>query len=159
MPAMETAAPVQLGPHSVGPGQPLLLIAGPCVIESAEHTLKMAESLAVIARRLEMPYVFKASYDKANRSSIQSYRGPGLEEGLQTLKRVRDQVGVPVLADVHEPAQARVAGEVLDCVQVPAFLCRQTDLLLAAGRTGLANLTTTAVLYVVLSGGRRGGGG
>ncbi|HUU94987.1 MAG TPA: 3-deoxy-8-phosphooctulonate synthase [Phycisphaerae bacterium] len=133
---METAAPFQLGPHTVGPGQPLLLIAGPCVIESAEHTLKMAESIAVIARRLEMPFVFKASYDKANRSSIRSYRGPGLEEGLQVLKRVRDEVGVPVLADVHEPDQARVAGEVLDCVQVPAFLCRQTDLLLAAGRTG-----------------------
>ncbi len=135
MPAMETAATVQLGPHSVGPGQPLLLIAGPCVIESAGHTLKLAESIAVIARRLELPFVFKASYDKANRSSIRSYRGPGLEEGLRILKRVRDEVGVPVLADVHEPAQARAVGEVLDCVQVPAFLCRQTDLLLAAGRT------------------------
>jgi 2-dehydro-3-deoxyphosphooctonate aldolase (KDO 8-P synthase) len=135
MPAMETTAPVQLGPYNVGPGQPLLLIAGPCVIESAEHTLRMAESIAVIARRLEMPYVFKASYDKANRSSIRSYRGPGLEEGLRILERVRDEVGVPVLADVHEPGQVRDAGEVLDCLQIPAFLCRQTDLLLAAGRT------------------------
>jgi len=126
----------QLGPHTLGPGQPLLLIAGPCVIESAAHTLRLAEGLAAVARRLEMPFVFKASYDKANRSSIRSYRGPGLHDGLAILERVRQDLGVPVLSDIHEPAQAEPAGRVLDCVQIPAFLCRQTDLLVAAARTG-----------------------
>ncbi len=126
----------QLGPHTVGPGHPLLLIAGPCVIESADHTLRLAEGIADVARRLELPFVFKASYDKANRSSVHSFRGPGLDEGLRTLRRVRDEVGVPVLSDVHEPGHAAAAGEVLDCLQVPAFLCRQTDLLLACGRAG-----------------------
>lgn len=133
---MEQAPLAQLGPHRVGPGQPLLLIAGPCVIESAEHCLMLADRIAAIARRLKLPYVFKASYDKANRSSLDSFRGPGLESGLEILRQVRAQVGVPVLSDVHDPQQAEVAGRVLDCVQVPAFLCRQTDLLLAAGRSG-----------------------
>lgn len=118
----------------MGPGHPLALIAGPCVIESADHSLQLAQRIAAIARRLELPYVFKASYDKANRSSVHSYRGPGLEKGLAILRRVRDEVGVPVLSDVHDPAQAEAAGLVLDCLQVPAFLCRQTDLLLACGR-------------------------
>jgi 2-dehydro-3-deoxyphosphooctonate aldolase (KDO 8-P synthase) len=136
MPDMGDAPNAQLGPYTVGPGQPLLLIAGPCVIESAEHSLRLAERIAGIARRLELPYVFKASYDKANRSSLHSFRGPGLEAGLAILRRVREQVGVPVLSDVHEPGQAEIAGKVLDAVQVPAFLCRQTDLLLACGRTG-----------------------
>ncbi len=126
----------QIGPHTLGPGHPLVLIAGPCVIESADHCLRLAERIATIARRLELPYVFKASYDKANRSSLDSFRGPGLDEGLRTLARVRQSVGVPVLSDVHEPRQAAPAGEVLDCLQVPAFLCRQTDLLLACGQTG-----------------------
>lgn len=125
-----------LGPHTLGPGRPLLLIAGPCVIESREHALRMAEAVSGIARRLKLPYVFKASYDKANRSSIHSFRGPGLEAGLAILAEVRDKVGVPVLSDVHEPDQAAPAGQVLDCLQVPAFLCRQTDLLVACGRTG-----------------------
>ena len=107
--AMNPAA--QLGPHTVGPGHPLLLIAGPCVIESADHTLRLAEGIADVARRLELPFVFKASYDKANRSSARSFRGPGLEEGLRTLRRVRDEVGVPVLSDVHEPGHAAAAGE------------------------------------------------
>jgi 2-dehydro-3-deoxyphosphooctonate aldolase (KDO 8-P synthase) len=136
MPNMERTVSAQLGPHTLGPGQPLVLIAGPCVIESADHTLMLAERILAIARQLELPYVFKASYDKANRSSISSFRGPGLEEGLRILGRVREKVGVPVLSDVHEPAQAGPAGEVLDCLQVPAFLCRQTDLLLACGRAG-----------------------
>jgi len=127
---------VQLGPYQLGPGRPLVLIAGPCVIESAEHSLMLAERIAGIARRLELGYVFKASYDKANRSSLDSFRGPGLEAGLEILARVRQEVGVPVLSDVHEPAQAEPAGRVLDCLQVPAFLCRQTDLLLACGRAG-----------------------
>jgi 2-dehydro-3-deoxyphosphooctonate aldolase (KDO 8-P synthase) len=133
---MAATPTVQLGPHTAGPGQPLILIAGPCVIESADHALRMAERIAPIARKLELPYVFKASYDKANRSSIDSFRGPGLEDGLEILGRVRREIGVPVLSDVHEPAQAAPAAEVLDCLQVPAFLCRQTDLLLACGRTG-----------------------
>lgn len=136
MPAMETALTAQLGPHTLGAGHPLALIAGPCVIESAEHTLKLAERIAAIASKLGLPYVFKASYDKANRSSIDSFRGPGLEEGLRILAQVREKVGLPVLSDIHEPAQAAPAGEVLDCLQVPAFLCRQTDLLLACGRAG-----------------------
>jgi 2-dehydro-3-deoxyphosphooctonate aldolase (KDO 8-P synthase) len=133
---MDETPAAQLGPYTLGPGRPLVLIAGPCVIESANHSLMLAERISAIARKLELPYVFKASYDKANRSSLSSFRGPGLEDGLAILARVREEVGVPVLSDVHEPAQAGPAGEVLDCLQVPAFLCRQTDLLLACGRAG-----------------------
>lgn len=136
MTAMPNSNVARLGPYVVGPQHPLLLIAGPCVIESADHCLFLAEQIAEIARRLDLPYVFKASFDKANRSGADSYRGPGLDKGLKILAQVRDRVGVPVLSDVHEPAQAAPAGEVLDCLQVPAFLCRQTDLLLACGRTG-----------------------
>ena len=112
------------------------MIAGPCVIESREHTLRLAKEIAAVARRLDMPLVFKASFDKANRSSGDSFRGPGLEQGLDILGRVRAEVAVPILSDIHLPEQAAPAGNVLDCVQVPAFLCRQTDLLLAAGETG-----------------------
>ena len=121
---------------AVGGGAPLAFIAGPCVIESREHALFMARTLAEIARRLGVPYIFKASYDKANRSAAASFRGPGLEEGLRVLRAVREEVGVPVLSDIHDPSQAAPAGEVLDILQIPAFLCRQTDLLIAAGRTG-----------------------
>jgi 2-dehydro-3-deoxyphosphooctonate aldolase (KDO 8-P synthase) len=119
-------------------GPDLFLIAGPCVIESEEHALFMATSIAAICRELGVPYIFKASYDKANRTSITSYRGPGMTEGLRILARVRDEVKVPVLTDVHEAAQATAAGEVVDVLQIPAFLCRQTDLLIAAARTGKA---------------------
>ena len=126
----------QLAEISIGKGQPLAIIAGPCVIESREHTLRLAKEIAAVARRLDMPLVFKASFDKANRSSGDSFRGPGLEQGLEILRRVRAEVGVPILSDIHLPEQAAPAGNVLDCVQVPAFLCRQTDLLLAAGETG-----------------------
>jgi 2-dehydro-3-deoxyphosphooctonate aldolase (KDO 8-P synthase) len=112
------------------------LIAGPCVIESEEHCLRLAEAIARVAQRLRFPYIFKASYDKANRSSIDSFRGPGLEAGLAILARVREKTGLAVLSDVHEPAHAAPAGRVLDCLQVPAFLCRQTDLLVACGRSG-----------------------
>ncbi len=126
--------PVQAGPYQVGPGHPWLLIAGPCVIESEEHALMLARSLAAQAAEAGANYVFKASFDKANRSSVSSYRGPGLTEGLRILRRVRDEAGVPVLTDIHEPAQAGPVGEVCDIVQIPAFLCRQTDLLLEAGR-------------------------
>lgn len=111
---------------------PLTLIAGPCVLETRELALEIAGSLAAICRRLGIRYVFKASYDKANRSSGSSFRGPGLEEGLAILAAVRDQVGVPVLTDIHESQQAAAAAAVVDVLQIPAFLCRQTDLLLAA---------------------------
>jgi len=119
-------------------GPELFLIAGPCVIESEEHALFMATSIAAICRSLGVPYIFKASYDKANRTSIASFRGPGLAEGLRILAKVREEVNVPVLTDVHEAAQATAAGEIVDVLQIPAFLCRQTDLLIAAARTGRA---------------------
>jgi 2-dehydro-3-deoxyphosphooctonate aldolase (KDO 8-P synthase) len=106
------------------------------VIESEEHALRMARSIAAIARDLGVPYVFKASYDKANRSALSSFRGPGLREGLRILKAIKDATGIPILSDIHEPAQAEPAAAVLDILQIPAFLCRQTDLLIAAGRTG-----------------------
>ncbi len=125
-----------IGPIRIGRGQPLALIAGPCVIESRDHTLRLADAIARVCRQLDIPYVFKASYDKANRTSIHSFRGPGLADGLAVLAEVRRELGVPVLSDIHLPQQAEPAGRVLDCVQVPAFLCRQTDLLIAAAATG-----------------------
>jgi 2-dehydro-3-deoxyphosphooctonate aldolase (KDO 8-P synthase) len=121
---------------AIGGGAPLAFLAGPCVIESEEHAVRLARALATLCRRLGVPYVFKASFDKANRSSLQSFRGPGLEEGLRILKTVKSETGAPILSDIHEPAQAEPAAKVIDIIQVPAFLCRQTDLLLAAGRTG-----------------------
>ncbi len=121
---------------SIGGGAPLAFIAGPCVIESEGHALKMARALAEICRRLGVPYVFKSSFDKANRSALASFRGPGLREGLRILSAVKEQTGVAVLSDIHEPGQAETAAEVIDILQIPAFLCRQTDLLLAAGRSG-----------------------
>jgi 2-dehydro-3-deoxyphosphooctonate aldolase (KDO 8-P synthase) len=126
------------GDLAIGGGSPLAFIAGPCVIESEEHALRMARALAEIARRAGVPYIFKSSFDKANRSSLESFRGPGLREGLRILNTVKEQVGVPVLSDIHGPEQAQPAAEVLDILQIPAFLCRQTDLLIAAGRTGKA---------------------
>ncbi len=129
--------PVVLGPGlAVGRGLPLVFIAGPCVIESPEHVIRMAALLRDLAAELRIPLVFKASFDKANRSSIASYRGPGLESGLAALAEVKRTTGLPLLTDVHEPAQAEAAAAVVDVLQVPAFLCRQTDLLLACGRTG-----------------------
>jgi 2-dehydro-3-deoxyphosphooctonate aldolase (KDO 8-P synthase) len=115
---------------------PLFLIAGPCVIESEAHALKMAESIAGICRALGMPYIFKASYDKANRTSIKSFRGPGIEEGARILRKVRDTVGVPVLTDVHDHHDVALIADAIDVLQIPAFLCRQTDLLVAAGKSG-----------------------
>jgi len=112
------------------------LIGGPCVIESREHALRMASRIREITSSLGLPYIFKASYDKANRTSVESFRGPGVEEGLRILAEVRKEVGVPVLSDIHEPAHAQLAAGVLDVLQIPAFLCRQTDLLVAAARTG-----------------------
>ena len=129
---------VEIGPVRVGGGRPLVLIAGPCVIESAAHATEMALAIRDIALRRGVPFVFKASYDKANRTSRSSYRGPGLVEGLRVLGRVRDEAGVPILTDIHEPAHAAPAADVADVLQIPAFLCRQTDLLLAAAATGRA---------------------
>jgi 2-dehydro-3-deoxyphosphooctonate aldolase (KDO 8-P synthase) len=127
-----------IGRHLCGPGQPLTVIAGPCVIETADLCLRIAEALAVLASRLPIQVVFKASYDKANRTSGASFRGPGLDEGLATLDRVRRETGLPVTTDVHLPEQATAAGQVCDLLQIPAFLCRQTDILLAAAATGRA---------------------
>lgn len=119
---------------SVSPS--FFLIAGPCVIENYEQTLQIAQTLRNITEELDIPFVFKASYDKANRTSVDSYRGPGLEAGLDMLNDIKQQLGVPVLSDVHTPEQVLMAGEVLDIIQIPAFLCRQTDMLVTAGETG-----------------------
>ncbi len=122
----------------VGDGQPLALISGPCVIESEDFALKMAEEIKKICDRLKISYIFKSSFDKANRTSINSFRGPSLEEGLATFQKIKEKVGVPVLTDIHESIQAAIVAEVVDILQIPAFLCRQTDLLLAAAATGRA---------------------
>ncbi|HXV69396.1 MAG TPA: 3-deoxy-8-phosphooctulonate synthase [Nitrospira sp.] len=127
---------VDIGSLKVGQGQRPFLIAGPCVIESEQIVMDTAGSIAEIARSLGMPYVFKSSFDKANRTSMTSFRGPGIEQGLAILKKVKDQFNLPVLTDVHTEEQATEAGKVVDVLQIPAFLCRQTDLLVAAARTG-----------------------
>ncbi len=116
----------------------MFLIAGPCVIESEAHALKMAEAIADVCRKKKLPYIFKSSYDKANRTSIRSFRGPGLEEGLRILRKVRETLKVPVLTDVHEAGDVLRVAEAVDVLQIPAFLCRQTDLLIAAGKSGCA---------------------
>ena len=128
--------PIQFAGLTVGGGAPLLLIAGPCVIESEAHAVGLAQALRDIARRAGVQYVFKASYDKANRTSVRSFRGPGLEEGLRVLQRVRQDAGVPILTDIHEAAHAAAVASVADVLQIPAFLSRQTDLIVAAARTG-----------------------
>lgn len=120
----------------VGTAQPLLLLAGPCVLESEEMAWKVAGKMKEICERLGISYVFKASFDKANRTSLDSFRGPGLERGIRMLSRLREEIGVPVVSDVHEVAQVERVAEVLDIIQIPAFLCRQTDLLVAAAHTG-----------------------
>jgi 2-dehydro-3-deoxyphosphooctonate aldolase (KDO 8-P synthase) len=127
---------MQIGNVSIGGGAPLCLIAGPCVIESAEHALSLAARLAAICQEQGVPLIFKASYDKANRTSIGAYRGPGLRKGLQILADIKAHTGLPVLTDVHEPSQVGAAAAVCDVLQIPAFLSRQTDLLLEAGRSG-----------------------
>jgi 2-dehydro-3-deoxyphosphooctonate aldolase (KDO 8-P synthase) len=129
--------PVEIAGVSIGAG-PLMLIAGPCVIESETHAVDTAVALRDIARKAGVPFIFKASYDKANRTSTTSYRGPGLAEGLRVLARVRATANVPILTDIHEPAHAAPVAEVADVLQIPAFLSRQTDLLVAAARTGRA---------------------
>jgi 2-dehydro-3-deoxyphosphooctonate aldolase (KDO 8-P synthase) len=126
----------EIGALTVGGHRPFVLIAGPCVIESPEHCRFLARELKEIAERCGVPFVFKASFDKANRSSLSSFRGPGLERGLAVLTSVRKELGLPVLTDVHEAAQVEPVAAAVDCLQVPAFLCRQTDLLLAVGKSG-----------------------
>jgi len=121
---------------AIGTGRPLALIAGPCVIESEELALGTAETVAEICQSLDIPYIFKASYDKANRSNVQSFRGPGIDKGLEILAKVRDKLEIPVITDVHDQHEVMTVAEVVDIIQIPAFLCRQTDLLLAAGKTG-----------------------
>jgi 2-dehydro-3-deoxyphosphooctonate aldolase (KDO 8-P synthase) len=133
MPDVTTAA---AGTVTIGTKHPLAFIVGPCVIESEAHAVETALELRDIAARLGVPLIFKASYDKANRTSLSSFRGPGLESGLRTLAEVARRTGLPLLTDVHEPAHAAPVAEVVDVIQIPAFLCRQTDLLVAAARTG-----------------------
>jgi 2-dehydro-3-deoxyphosphooctonate aldolase (KDO 8-P synthase) len=125
-----------VGKVRFGAGAPLFLIAGPCVIESEGHALMMAEKLGAVASELGVPYVFKASYDKANRTSLASYRGPGLKNGLKILAKIKKRTGLPVLTDVHQASDVEAAAEVCDILQIPAFLSRQTDLLVAAGKSG-----------------------
>src|SRR5437763_1205151 len=117
---------ITAGSVAMGGGSPLVLIAGPCVIESRAHALMIAEQLAGITQRLGVPFIFKASYDKANRTSLESFRGPGLEEGLKVLAAIKTQVGVPILTDIHDAGQAAAVAEVADVLQIPAFLSRQT---------------------------------
>ena len=133
---MSTPREIPLGSLRLGGGNPLFLIAGPCVIESEIHARVMAEKIAKIASDAGIPYIFKASYDKANRSSIKAFRGPGLKEGLRILDKIKSELKVPILTDIHEESQAKPAAEVCDVLQIPAFLARQTDLLIAAGKTG-----------------------
>ena len=135
---MTTTREITLGSLRLGGGNPLFLIAGPCVIESEAHARRMAEFVARIAGDAGVPYIFKASYDKANRSSVKAFRGPGLTEGLRILGKIKSDLRLPILTDVHEAAQAAPAAEVADILQIPAFLARQTDLLIAAAKTGRA---------------------
>jgi len=130
--------PVPIGAFAIGGGSPLALIAGPCVIESTGHALELAAAIKEIAGRCGVPVIFKASYDKANRTSGTSFRGPGLESGLRTLAEVKARTGLPILTDIHEPSHAARVADVADVLQIPAFLSRQTDLLVAAARTGKA---------------------
>ncbi len=127
----------KVGGVTIGGGE-LFLIAGPCVIENERHALKLAEAICGVAKALRLPFIFKASYDKANRTSIKSYRGPGMKEGLRVLRKIAETLKVPVLTDVHEVADVARVAEAVDVLQIPAMLCRQTDLLLAAGRSGRA---------------------
>ncbi|HVH89520.1 MAG TPA: 3-deoxy-8-phosphooctulonate synthase [Terriglobales bacterium] len=130
-------AEFEIGNVHVGSGE-LFLIAGPCVIESEAHALKMAEAISTVTRELRVPYIFKASYDKANRTSLRSFRGPGMQEGARILRKIGETYRIPVLTDIHEPEHAEPVAEAVDVLQIPAFLCRQTDLLVAAAKTGRA---------------------
>lgn len=127
---------VVVGKIKIGAGNPLALIAGPCVIESEGSTLRHAKALKAITRKVGIPFIFKSSYDKANRTSVASYRGPGIKKGLAILKKVKDELDLPILTDVHSVEDVKTAARVVDIIQIPAFLCRQTDIVLAAARTG-----------------------
>lgn len=131
-----TTREVKIGSVKIGADNPLAFIAGPCVIENEESTLKAAERLKGYSDRYGIPVIFKSSYDKANRTSVESYRGPGIEEGLKILQKVKDETGLAVITDIHAIAEAQSASEALDIIQIPAFLCRQTDLIAAAAKTG-----------------------
>jgi 2-dehydro-3-deoxyphosphooctonate aldolase (KDO 8-P synthase) len=131
-----TMHPVTIGSITIGAGHPLALIGGPCAIEGESFMLDVATRLRDVAAKAGVPFIFKSSYDKANRTSIHSYRGPGLQKGLEILQKIKDAVGVPVLSDVHAVEEVEPAAEILDIIQIPAFLCRQTDLIIAAARTG-----------------------
>src|SRR6266849_1248779 len=133
---MNMTREIALGALRLGSGNPLFLIAGPCVIENEKHARMMAEKVAKIADDAGMPYIFKASYDKANRSSMKGFRVPGMKEGLRILGKIKSELKLPILTDIHDASQAGPAAEVCDVLQIPAFLARQTDLLLAAGKTG-----------------------
>ncbi len=135
---MQAVSPVSAGSVTFGTGHPLAFVLGPCVIESESHVVDLAVALAAIARRASVPVVFKASFDKANRTSLTSYRGPGIGEGLRLLAKVKARTGLPILTDVHDITQVEPASDVADILQIPAFLSRQTDLIVAAARTGRA---------------------
>jgi len=128
--------PVRIGPVTIGGGAPLALIGGPCAIENEKHALMVAERLQRLTAEAKVPFIYKSSYDKANRSSVHSYRGPGLTEGLRILRKVKEETGLAVLSDVHDVSEVAPAAQVLDVLQVPAFLCRQTDLIVACARSG-----------------------
>jgi 2-dehydro-3-deoxyphosphooctonate aldolase (KDO 8-P synthase) len=133
---MASSKTIRVGGFEIGGGRPLALIAGPCVIESADSALRHAAAIKQVADRIGVPYIFKSSYDKANRTSLASFRGPGIEEGLRILAKVRQEIGVPVLTDVHEKEQIARAKECADVLQIPAFLCRQTDFVIAVAKSG-----------------------
>ena len=133
---MPASKEISLGSLRLGGGNPLFLIAGPCVIESEVHARIMAEKIAKVAADAGVPYIFKASYDKANRSSVKAFRGPGMKEGLRILGKIKSELKLPILTDIHDASQAQPAAEVCDVLQIPAFLARQTDLLIAAAKTG-----------------------
>jgi 2-dehydro-3-deoxyphosphooctonate aldolase (KDO 8-P synthase) len=129
---------IRIGEVLVGGNHPFVLIAGPCVIESEEHCRFMGKEIKAVARHCQVPFIFKASFDKANRTSLDSFRGPGLDEGLRILKSIREELAVPILTDIHEINQIEAVASVIECIQIPAFLCRQTDLLVAAAKSGRA---------------------
>ena len=140
---------IQIGDLKIGQGGPLFLISGPCVIEEENLTLQIARVLREIGEELDIQVIFKTSFDKANRTSLDSYRGPGLERGLEVMAMIKEETGLPVLSDVHESVQVERAADVLDVIQIPAFLCRQTDLLLAAARTGLPiNIKKLSLIHI-----------
>ncbi len=135
-PATQTRE-IKIGPLTVGGGKPIVVIAGPCVIESEKHALETAEQLKRIFADAGVPFIYKSSYDKANRSSIKSYRGPGIKEGLRILRKVKEQLDLPILSDIHKEEEVDPAAQVLDVLQIPAFLCRQTDLVVKAAKSGI----------------------